>query len=269
MDKTEQGALRAPAGGIARKTAVDASAEHLRRAILGGELGPGSRLPPERELAERFGINRMTLRAALARLSLEGLLAARQGSGHTVRDFRMSGGPQLVPALLEALGDGAQRERAVVELLAVRRAVARVVLEAAARRIDEAPTPPGGEGLRAEALVRLDLAIDRFESDARAGAGPDELALADAAIVEALMRATGSAVLPLFMNPMAQLVGALPELKATLYADPPGNVMGWRAVSTWLGLGPARRPAFDAIERLMAQRDRATVSRLFGDGVTR
>jgi hypothetical protein len=152
----------------------------------------------------------------------------------------------------------------VVELLAVRRAVARVVLEAAAARLDEAASPDGGDDRPTEPLAQLDAAIDRFESLARAMAGPDALALADAAIVEALMRTTGSAVLPLFMNPMAQLVGALPELKATLYADPPGNVAGWRAVSAWLRLGPARRPTFDAIDRLMAQRDRATVTRLFG-----
>ncbi len=67
---------------------VDAAADVLRRAILRGRYPAGGRLPPERALATTLGINRLTLRAALARLESEGLVRARQGDGVLVLDWR-------------------------------------------------------------------------------------------------------------------------------------------------------------------------------------
>lgn len=49
--------------------------------ITRGELKPGDRLPPERDLAIRFGISRPSLRAGLRSLIAMGILRARQGSG--------------------------------------------------------------------------------------------------------------------------------------------------------------------------------------------
>jgi DNA-binding transcriptional MocR family regulator len=60
---------------------VDHCAGRIRESILGGEISAGTRLPPERALAERFGVNRVTVRGALARLEAEGLVDVRQGSG--------------------------------------------------------------------------------------------------------------------------------------------------------------------------------------------
>ena len=51
----------------------------LEDALAGGKLGPGDRLPPERELAERLHVSRMTLRQALDSLERRGLLARRVG----------------------------------------------------------------------------------------------------------------------------------------------------------------------------------------------
>src|SRR5512141_52 len=51
-----------------------------------GKLAPGSRLPPERELSEMLGVNRMTLRQALQLLESQGLLIRRQGDGTYVAD---------------------------------------------------------------------------------------------------------------------------------------------------------------------------------------
>jgi len=52
---------------------ADISAE-IERAILGGELAPGDRLPPERALAADHGVSRMTVRQALQRLESLGLI---------------------------------------------------------------------------------------------------------------------------------------------------------------------------------------------------
>lgn len=59
-------------------------AEQLRDAILDGDLPPGSRLPPERELADRFKVNRTSLRQAIKSLEGLGLICVRQGDGATV-----------------------------------------------------------------------------------------------------------------------------------------------------------------------------------------
>ena len=56
-------------------------ASALRSRILGGELSPGTRLPTEHELTRRYGVSRLTVRRAKARLIGEGLLRSVQGSG--------------------------------------------------------------------------------------------------------------------------------------------------------------------------------------------
>jgi len=56
----------------------------LRRAISDGTYPPGSRLPSENELAQRFGVARSTIRHALAVLGEDGLVASHQGARRTV-----------------------------------------------------------------------------------------------------------------------------------------------------------------------------------------
>ncbi len=56
-------------------------AGELLQRISNGELAPGSRVPPERELAGRYGISRMTARAAVQLLSQRGLVERRDRSG--------------------------------------------------------------------------------------------------------------------------------------------------------------------------------------------
>lgn len=63
-------------------------ADGLLERIQSGELAPGNRLPPERELSEMLGVSRMTLRRALRRLEAQGLLRRRQGDGTYVSEPR-------------------------------------------------------------------------------------------------------------------------------------------------------------------------------------
>ncbi|HSO35136.1 MAG TPA: GntR family transcriptional regulator, partial [Labilithrix sp.] len=112
-----------------RETAAAACTQALRDAILSGELPAGARLPPERELAERYGVTRLTLRSALARLGAEHLLSVRQGSGYTVRDYLRSGGLDLVGALASLAGTPREQLAIVRDLLLVRRQLARAMVE--------------------------------------------------------------------------------------------------------------------------------------------
>ena len=58
----------------------------IEQLILRGILKPGERLPSERELSERLGVSRPSLREALAELQDSGLLTSRAGSGVFVGD---------------------------------------------------------------------------------------------------------------------------------------------------------------------------------------
>jgi len=55
--------------------------QHLRQQIIDGHYPVGSRLPPERQLAETWGVSRTIVREALLMLELEGTVDIRQSSG--------------------------------------------------------------------------------------------------------------------------------------------------------------------------------------------
>lgn len=54
---------------------------HLRTLIVGGILKPGDRLPSQRDLAERLGVSRPSVREALTELEAMGLVVVKVGSG--------------------------------------------------------------------------------------------------------------------------------------------------------------------------------------------
>ncbi len=53
----------------------------IRQKILSGQLEPGEKLPPEKDLAIYFDVSRITVRAALANLQSENLLIRKRGKG--------------------------------------------------------------------------------------------------------------------------------------------------------------------------------------------
>ena len=63
-------------------------ADRLRALIDDGFFAPGARLPAERDLAEKFGISRPTIREALIALEVEGRIRIRLGSGIYVAESR-------------------------------------------------------------------------------------------------------------------------------------------------------------------------------------
>jgi len=60
-------------------------ADHLRADIAEGRLGPGDKLPSERELAEHYDVERATAHRAVQELHLEGRVVAQAGRGVFVR----------------------------------------------------------------------------------------------------------------------------------------------------------------------------------------
>ena len=92
-----------------RRHAADPVFDQLAAAILQGSLPPGTSLPPERELSQRFGVSRLIVRQAVHRLADIGLVRVKQGGPSTVvhpneaRDLR-------VIELVYLLGQGAARD---------------------------------------------------------------------------------------------------------------------------------------------------------------
>jgi len=85
---------------IDKKNLSEEIVRQLISRILGGALTPGTKLPPERDLAEQMYVNRNTLREALKKLELLGLLNVRQGDGIYVLDYRDSGNLELLKYIL-------------------------------------------------------------------------------------------------------------------------------------------------------------------------
>lgn len=70
-------------GGVALWRQIE---QAIESEIAGRRVGPGDRLPTEHALAERFGVNRHTVRQALAALEERGVVRVEQGRGTFVHD---------------------------------------------------------------------------------------------------------------------------------------------------------------------------------------
>ena len=123
------GTLAAPGAVFARvrsQTAFEETVDQLGTAIKLGLLPPGSRLPAERDLCERLGIARSTLRQALTALSQSGHVFATRGrhGGTFVADPQPPAVPPS-PEMLAQWHDTCDRRLAVevgVAVLAAERA---------------------------------------------------------------------------------------------------------------------------------------------------
>ncbi|MFG2602517.1 FadR/GntR family transcriptional regulator [Streptomyces sp. NPDC048514] len=163
---------------LPRETIVDTLEARLREDILAGRHPAGSYLPPERRLADGYGVTRTTLKHAFGRLVQAGLLETRHGVGTKVRDYARLGGADLLPMLVR------HDATWVREIFEVRRSIGALIAERAAARATRKQ--------HAELRALLD-AVREAES-------PDDVQLADVEVHRALARATGNRVYALLTN---------------------------------------------------------------------
>lgn len=99
----------------------------IEKLILRGILRPGERLPAERELADKLGVSRPSLREALSELQENGLLETRKGSGVFVADVLGAGFSDALVRLFST------HDEAVFDYLAFRRDLESLAADRAAR----------------------------------------------------------------------------------------------------------------------------------------
>ena len=99
----------------------------IEELILRGILRPGERLPSERELSEKMGVSRPSLREALSDLQDRGLLTSKAGAGVFVADVL---GSAFAPALVTLF---ATHDSAVFDYISFRRDMEGLAAERAAR----------------------------------------------------------------------------------------------------------------------------------------
>lgn len=125
-------AISAALGNLPTGTAVSAVAKALLDYFTSGQIEPGTRLPPERQLAERLGIGRSAVREALAALEILGIVTVRPGSG----TYLKGSASELLPQTLSwgmMLGEPRTRE-----LIEVRGQLEVFAAQLAANRITDA-----------------------------------------------------------------------------------------------------------------------------------
>jgi GntR family transcriptional regulator, transcriptional repressor for pyruvate dehydrogenase complex len=146
-----------------RVAVTDEAINKIKNMIVSGELGPGDRLPREKELSERLGLSRNSLREAVKALSLIRILDVRQGDGTYVTSL-------APPLLLEALSFvvDLHADSTVLELLEVRRILEPAAAAMACARADGATVrrlrsllDEVSEDVPVEALVANDLELHR------------------------------------------------------------------------------------------------------------
>jgi len=72
----------------------------IQKQIMNGTIAPGAKLPPERDLAETFNVNRATVREALRKLENLELLEIRHGDGVYAKNYLESGNLDLIKAAI-------------------------------------------------------------------------------------------------------------------------------------------------------------------------
>ncbi len=98
----------------------------IEQLVLRGILRPGERLPSERDLADKLGVSRPSLRDAIADLAERGLLVSRAGSGVFVADVL---GSAFSPALTQLFST---HDEAVIDYISFRRDMEGLAAERAA-----------------------------------------------------------------------------------------------------------------------------------------
>ena len=170
----------------------DMFVQRIQGMILSGELLMGSKLPPERTLAEQMRISRTVINSGLAELAEQGFLEVRPRQGTYVADYRRQGNLDTLAAITR-YREGALDREDIRSVLEVRRSLEQLAADRAIRYASD------------DALELLRLPLTRIA----AAAGADEAAQAAFAFRHELALAGGNTIMPMlfcsFKDPLIAL----------------------------------------------------------------
>ncbi len=121
--------------------------QEIERQILSEELKPGDRLPTSRELCSKMGVSLTIVNAGVAELANKGFVEVKPRHGVYVTDYRISGNPAMLSAILEYNG-GRLNAHDVRSFCETRLAMDPLVSELAVERATEKDLEEWGELLK-------------------------------------------------------------------------------------------------------------------------
>jgi GntR family transcriptional repressor for pyruvate dehydrogenase complex len=232
-------------GKVIKKTVADQVIDQIKALLLGGDLRPGSRLPPERQLAEMLGVSRPSLREALRALEYAGVLETRVGEGVFVSD-----GSGMLPSNIQM--SHLLRQYALEEMIEVRKVLETAGIRRAVARASEEDI----------------AAVEKAHEDSRALlANREGFAASDYAFHQAIVDASGNSIFAAMLQTMRRMMS---EFNMELLA----TVKGRKAVIRHHGAildALSRRDAAQAAELLEKHLDnvvRSMRARASGNGIT-
>jgi len=209
---------------VKKKRASDNVADRLRSEIISGRLPVGSRLLPERKLAEVLGVSRVTVRSAIATLQSEQLLDVLRGSGITVLDFRRSSSIDIYEWLMVGeLQDKEQQYHIFSQVVQVRRSIAVPTLFEAIGKVTNE--------FRVE-LRRLIEGQRKLIND------PEAYFLGDLEISQAVARQADNILVELLHNSLKRAMLARLELVLAFMGNPEEHFDGYSIIMGLFDQGP-------------------------------
>jgi GntR family transcriptional regulator, transcriptional repressor for pyruvate dehydrogenase complex len=194
-----------------RKQRVHEEVARRIEQVIVNQLHPGDKLPAERELAEMLGVSRSSIRDALRRLEMVGLVEPRQGAGTVVREISHDA---LVGPLTNAI---ARKRLMVAELLDFRRMLEPPMAARAATHGS------------AEEIGRMEEILRRQTKKVRAG----ELAVEeDAEFHYSLARASGNSVVLKVVDVIMDLLRETRSRSLQSEGRPQKSLAGHRRIMT-------------------------------------
>jgi GntR family transcriptional repressor for pyruvate dehydrogenase complex len=153
----------------------------IKAMITSGELGPGDRLPPEKELGEKLGVSRNSLREAVKALEVIRVLDVRRGDGTYVTSLE----PRLLLEALNFVVD-LHTDRSILEAFEVRRMLEPAAASIAAVRLTD------------EHLARLDALLNEIDATVTI----EDLVQHDLAFHQGIVEAAGNEYLSRLVESM-------------------------------------------------------------------
>lgn len=207
---------------IERVSRTQSVVDGLLDAIISGRLVAGEPLPPEGDLAEEFGVSRLTMREGVKLLQAQGVIVQVPGSRHRIAPTEEWTGLEAVVRHARSAG---ARERSSLEMLEMR-----VMFEIGAAEL--------AAGRRSEAdLERMQLLLDQMR-EAHENTDVDAFVAADLAFHDVVFRAADNRILVASMRPLTTMLqetrsetSAVPEIREHAIVEHEGVLAALRTGS--------------------------------------